>query len=75
MSLEPGKPVIIWRVDVIFLQKEDRKYEASKAGTGQGGRTHTFGLKDAARKLKGHAVYQRKDVKVAGGKAVPVNGN
>jgi hypothetical protein len=73
MSLEPGRPVIIWRVDVIFLQKDDWKYEGSRAGTGGGGRTHTFGLKDAARKLRGKAVYQRKDVKVTGGKAVPVN--
>ncbi len=73
MSLEPGRPVIIWRVDVIFLLNEDWKYEGSRAGAGRGGRTHTFGLKDAARKLKGNAVYQRSDVKVVGSKAVPVN--
>ena len=74
MALEPGKPVIIWRVDVIFLQKTDWKYEASTAGTAGGGRTHTFGLKDAAKKLKDKAVYLRKDVKVVDGKAVPING-
>src|SRR6266508_4310485 len=51
-SLESGKPVIIWRVDVIFLQKSDWKYEKSGAGEAGGGRTHTFGVKDAARKLK-----------------------
>lgn len=75
MSLEANKPVIVWRVDIVFLQKEDWKYEASTAGASGGGRTQTFGLKDAAKKLAGKAVYQRKDVKVTGGKAVPVNGD
>src|SRR5574341_1506739 len=36
MSLEQGKSVIIWRVDVIFLQKNDWKYEGSTAGAGGG---------------------------------------
>lgn len=75
MSLEADKPVIIWRVDVVFLTKEDWKYEASTAGTSGGGRTHTFGLKGAATKLKNAAVYQRKDVRITGGKAVPANGD
>jgi hypothetical protein len=75
MSLEQGKPVIIWRVDVVFLTKEDWKYEASTAGSAGGGRTHTFGLKNPAQKLRGRAVYQRKDVRLLGGKAVPVNGD
>jgi len=55
--------------------KEDWKYEASTAGSGGGGRTHTFGLRGAATKLKNAAVYQRKDVKISGGKAVPANGD
>jgi hypothetical protein len=75
MSLEANKPVIIWRVDVVFLTKEDWKYEASTAGSGGGGRTHTFGLRGAATKLKNAAVYQRKDVRISGGKAVPANGD
>lgn len=75
MSLEANKPVIIWRVDVVFLIKEDWKYEASTAGAGGGGRTHTFGLRGAATKLKNAAIYQRKDVKITGGKAVPANGD
>ena len=74
-SLEASKPVIIWRVDVVFLTKEDWKYEASTAGTKGGGRTHTFGLKRAATKLKNAAVYRRKDVRIIGGKAVPANGD
>jgi hypothetical protein len=75
MSLEANKPVIIWCVDVVFLTKEDWKYEASTAGTSGGGRTHTFGLRGAATKLKNAAVYQRKDVRIIGGKAVPANGD
>ena len=72
---EDFKPVIIWRVDVVFLTKEDWKYEASTAGTAGGGRTHTFGLRNAAKKLKDAAVYQRRDVRIIGGKAVPANGD
>lgn len=67
--------VIVWRVDVVFLIKEDWKYEASTAGTAGGGRTHTFGLKLPAARLKDKAVYQRKDVRLSGGKAVPINGD
>jgi len=74
-SLERNRPVIIWRVDVVFLAKNDWKYEGSTAGAGGGGRTHTFGLRNAAAKLKDKAVYQRSDVKISGGKAVPRNGD
>lgn len=74
-SLEARRPVIIWRVDVVFIGKEDWKYEGSKAGAGGGGRMHTFGLKYPAKKLSGKAVYSRSDVKVSGGKAVPRNGD
>jgi hypothetical protein len=73
-SLEPGKPVIIWRVDVVFLEKGDWKYEKSKAGEAGGGRTHTFGVKQAAKKLQGKAVYRRKDVVIRDGKPIPGNG-
>ena len=38
-SVKPGRPVVIWRVDVVFLNETDWKYETSKAGAGQGGRT------------------------------------
>jgi len=73
--VEAGKPLLVWRVDVAFLTKEDWKYEGSSAGTSGGGRTHTFGLKNAAKRLAGKAVYARKDVIVRGGKAVVKNGN
>jgi len=74
-SIERGRPVIIWRVDVVFLEKADWKYEKSGAGEAGGGRTHTFGVANPATKLKGCAVYNRKDVKVVDSKPVPANGN
>jgi hypothetical protein len=73
-SLERHKPIVIWRVDVAFLKKHDWKYEGSSAGRAGGGRTHTFGLRNAAQKLSDKAVYRRADVKIIGGKAVPANG-
>jgi len=73
-SLEPGRPVIIWRVDVVFLEKTDWKYEKSGAGDVGGGRTHTFGVKNAAATLKGKAVYHRKDVVIRDSKPIFFNG-
>ena len=74
-TLETDKPVIIWRVDVAFLEKSDWQYEASRAGPSQGGRTHTFGLHRPATKLRDKAMYRRGDVVLVGGKPVPVNGD
>jgi hypothetical protein len=74
-SLERNRPVVIWRVDVVFLAKEDWKYEKSTAGHEGGGRTHTFGVKRPASKLRGKAVYQRNDVVIRDGKAIPRNGD
>lgn len=74
-SLEAERPIIVWRVDVVFIEKDDWKYEGSRAGSGGGGRTHTFGLRTPAAKLKGSAIYRRSDVIVSGGKAVPRNGD
>ncbi len=73
-SLESGRPVIIWRVDIAFLGKSDWKYEKSGAGTRGGGRTHTFSVTKPAQKLRGKAVYQRTDVTLRGGKPVICNG-
>jgi hypothetical protein len=73
-SIERGKPVIIWRVDVVFLRQHDWKYEASKASESGGGRTHTFGVKHPAKKLAGTAVYKRHDITLRDGKPVPANG-
>jgi hypothetical protein len=67
-SYKPGRPVIIWRVDVIFLRKEDWKYEKSSAGAGGGGRTHTFAVKHPATKLKGAAAFLLPGISVKNGK-------
>jgi hypothetical protein len=74
-SIEPGKPFIIWRVDVVYLTRTDWEYQASKAGPGGGGRTHTFGLKFPAQKLKDKAAYCRKGIRLSGGKPTPTNGS
>lgn len=73
--IEPGKPVLIWRVDVVYLEKSDWKYERSTAGESGGGRTHTFGVRKASSKLRGCAVYARRDIRIAQGKPTFVNGN
>lgn len=74
-SIEAKKSVIIWRVDVVYLTKDDWKYEGSKAGAAGGGRTHTFGVKSVAKKLKSCSVYKRSDIGLAGGKPIPLNGD
>jgi hypothetical protein len=74
-TIQPGSPVVIWRVDVVFLEKSDWKYEKSKAGEGGGGRTHTFGVRNPASKLKGCAVYYRTDIVLRRGKPVARNGD
>jgi len=73
-QIKPGKSVIIWRVDVVFLRKEDWKYEGSTASTAGGGRTHTFGVKEPANKLSGTAIYKGSDIVLRSGKPIPVNG-
>ena len=70
-SLEKGRPILVWRVDIVFLTEDDWKYEGSKAEEGKGGRTHTFGVKNPAAKLAGKAVYSRSDVVLKQGKPVP----
>lgn len=67
--------MLIWRVDVVFLNRKDWKYEGSTAGRQGGGRTHTFGVKQVAGLLRDKAVYRRHDVRIARGKAVPRNGH
>jgi len=74
-TVEPGRAVVIWRVDVVFLNKDDWKYEGSSASALGGGRTHTFGVKDAKRRLEGSAVYRRSDIRLVDQKPVPGNGH
>jgi len=65
--MKPGKTAAIWRVDVVFLQKSNWKYEGSKAAEGIGGRTHTFGVKDPAQVLRSCIVYQNPRVRLRQG--------
>ena len=67
--------LVIWRVDVVFLEKADWKYEGSKAGPTGGGRTHTFGVRRPAAKLRDCAVYRHPGIRLRSGKPVPVNGD
>ena len=66
--------MLIWRVDVVFLEKIDWKYEASNAGASGGGRTHTFGVRRPAARLRNAGVYKRANIVIRGGKPVSVNG-
>lgn len=65
--LKPGKPVAIWRVDIPFLVEDDWKYEGSKAAEGRGGRTHTFGVRNPAKRLKDAIVYQNPRIAIRQG--------
>ncbi|MCP4327643.1 MAG: hypothetical protein GY791_04300 [Alphaproteobacteria bacterium] len=71
-TYKAGRPVIVWRVDVVFLTKQDWKYERSSAGSAGGGRTHTFGVIQPAKKLKGAAAYSLPGIAIKGGKPVMV---
>ncbi len=69
-SIKPGCPVVVWRVDVVFLTAENWKYEGSGAGEGQGGRTHTFGVMNPATVLKDAAAYEYPGIILKGGKPI-----
>src|SRR6185437_994047 len=69
-SIKPGRPVVIWRVDVAFLTADNWKYEGSKAAQGQGGRTHTFGVMNPAKTLAGCAAYTLPGIVLRNGKPV-----
>ena len=75
MQIESGKPVVVWRTDIVYLRRDDWKYEGSKAGDTGGGRTHTFGVMQPSKRLNGCQVYERHDIKLVGGKPVHTNGD
>ncbi len=66
--MKKGRHVLIWRVDVPYLEKENWKYEGSKAAEGTGGRTHTFGIKNPAVVIAKAIVYQTPQVRLSQGK-------
>lgn len=65
-----GSEVVVWRVHVVFLTKEDWKYERSSAGDAGGGRTHTFGLRNPAKKLEHCTAFSLSDIGVKNGRPV-----
>jgi hypothetical protein len=65
--LKPGKLVAIWRVDIPFLHEQDWKYEGSKAAEGRGGRTHTFGVKNPAKRFRNSIIYQSPRIVISQG--------
>ncbi len=65
--LKLGKVVAVWRVDLALLREEDWKYEGSKAGEGRGGRKHTFGVRNPAKRFKDAIVYQNPRVVISRG--------
>lgn len=67
-SIKPGYPVVIWRVNCIFLTKKNWVYQGSGAGVGKGGRTHTFGVSDPKETLAGSAVYELPGISLRNGK-------
>ena len=66
--MKKGRLVLIWRVDIPFLQREHWKYEGSKAAEGTGGRTHTFGIKNPAVVVAKAILYQAPGVRLLRGK-------
>ena len=73
-TIKTGLHLVIWRVHVVFLTEADWQYEGSRAGDSGGGRTHTFGVRRPAGKLRDCAAYRYPGVVLKGGKPVPVNG-
>jgi hypothetical protein len=69
-TIRLNRPVVVWRVHIAFLRKEDWKYEGSKASSRGGGRTHTFGLRKPADKLANAVAYELPGIKLVGGKPV-----
>lgn len=66
--MKRGRAVVVWRVDIPFLRKEQWKYEGSRAEEGRGGRTHTFGVKNPAVVVGEAVVYQAPEVRLYRGK-------
>ncbi len=73
-SVKLGKTVVVWRVDVCFLEAGDWKYEGSKAGEGKGGRTHTFGLKNPSKRLRSAIAYAYPNIVISHGGPTLANG-
>ena len=73
-TIKAGSYMVIWRIDVVFLEESDWKYEGSTASASGGGRTETFGVIRPATKLRDCAAYHYPGIRLRGGKPVPING-
>ncbi len=73
--IKPAREVVIWRVDVAFIRKDDWKYEGSKAQEGRGGRTHTFGVTHPADLFANAIVYKHPKVVLRQSRPALANGN
>ena len=73
--IKPGKSIVVWRVDVAFLESEDWKYEGSKAREGKGGRTHTFGVRNPASKFAQTIIYHHPKTVLRQSKPTLTNGD
>lgn len=73
--IKSNKMVVIWRVDVAFLRREDWKYEGSKAGEGKGGRTHTFGVKRPADRFSGTIAFHHPRIVLRRSRPTLANGD
>jgi len=71
-TIKSGREVVIWRVDVALIRRDDWKYEGSGAGAGRGGRTHTFGLRAPATRLRGMAAFALPGLAIRGGRPIVV---
>jgi hypothetical protein len=69
-SIKSGRSVVIWRVDMLFVHKEDWKYEGSKAGQQGGGRTHTFAIRSPAVKLRNACAFALASIVLRNGRPV-----
>ena len=72
--IKPGKPVVIWRVDVVYLEKSNWKYEGSTASQEGGGRTHTFGVSSPSKVIKqaDAIAYEVSGLRLKGGRPILV---
>lgn len=64
-----GKRVLVWRIDCAYLVPEHWTYVGSQARQGQGGRTHTFTVKNP-RMVFGEAVFSDPRIRIVRNKPV-----
>ncbi len=82
IALPPGLEIAQIRRSVEYVEREasdlvDIYYEQKNvfsAIVSGGGRTHTFGVKNPAKRFRDCSVYRRHGIRIRDGKPVPENG-